>query len=421
MLVKESIIYILLITSLFLSLLYSDRHSLYFDATNGKRHQLSNKSLNLINSFTEDVFIDIYSPDIKLLNQVRDEIDIYEHNSNGKLIVSFHNRAPATGDVKNKHLNLTNLLVASYKGEQQYIDIQKNIIAEANFMKMLETLKLQQDNWVVFSLGNGERNPFSNNDKDIGFLMSLLQQQGIKVASFNLDELFELPSNTSVLIFAGPSIEMSDNSKNMVRRYVKNGGNLLWLVQTGQPRLFDFLNDIVPIRVDDNISVDKAHAKYGLPSPGLVLGNVNQGHDIYPGVDSSILFPWAHKLSSIGSLDDWLVRDIVASNKKDILAIEAKRGDQSISVFGSVDFISNGVIENYANINTAINIIRLQHMGQKPMIFASSENTNFVVSDNHDMIVKYLFQVIIPIMLLIPVIIRACRRLVIKRRFDLRR
>jgi hypothetical protein len=419
MLIKKNIIFISLLTFIFVSFLYLDRYKMHFDATSSKRHELSDRAVNLINRFVEPVTINVYTPDVKLLNQVKDELYIYQHTAEDKMKVSFHNRAPSTSEVKNNRLNLTNILVAEYKGEQQYIDIQKHVIAENNFIKMLETLNLQSDKWVVFSLGNGERNPFSNSDTDIGYLMSTLQQQGIKVASFNLDELATIPSNASLIVFSGPTERLSDKSASMVREYVQGGGSILWLSQTGSPQVFSFLNDMVPIRIDENISVDQRHAKYGLPSPGLVLGRINPNHDIYPGVDSLNLFPWAHKLSVIDGISDWSSSAILMSDKEDILAIEAKKGKQSVVVFGTVDFVSNGVIENYANANTIVNTIRWQHMQQKPLVVSSENQVSFVISNNHEMLLKYLFQLIIPIMLLIPIIIHALKHLMARRNINL--
>ncbi|MBT4962796.1 MAG: hypothetical protein HOI53_04880 [Francisellaceae bacterium] len=414
--IKKPLIYISILSTILSICLYYDRYALYFDATQNKTHVLSSKALSVLKDFDSPVLIDVYTPDIKLLNQVKDELSIYEHSSNNSLIISYNNNAPSIDIVKNPYLQSAHLLVASYNGHQQYLNIQKHIISESNFIKMLETLRLQNNNWIVFTSGNGERNPFSNDDKEVGLLMSQLQQQGLNVANFNLTDLSSIPTNTNLLVIAGASIELPDHSKNILRTFVQNKGSILWLVQPGKSETFNFLNDIIPIRVDDTISVDKEYQKYGLPSPGVVLGHTNEQHSTYTFASSLNLFPWAHKLSSIQNYDDWNISNIIQGNNSDILAIEASRGKQHIVVLGSVDFINNGVIENYSNLNTIMNIIRWQHMSQKPIILPSNNHTNFVISDLHAFMIEYVFRIIIPIILLSPVIFRGIKHIRRRRR-----
>src|ERR1700750_2570762 len=84
---------------------------------------------------------------------------------------------------------------------------------------------------LILSLeGHGERRLDGIANHDLGEFGRQLQQKGMKLNSVNLALAQEVPENAALLVIASPQTEVPAAEVEKIQRYLKAGGNLLWLI-----------------------------------------------------------------------------------------------------------------------------------------------------------------------------------------------
>lgn len=86
----------------------------------------------------------------------------------------------------------------------------------------------QETKTAYFVSGHGEASPSDS-------IVSLLNKSGVDSASVELYMTEEIPSDCDVLIFNGPTSDISDGEKTAVDNYIKSGGSVMILVSESTP------------------------------------------------------------------------------------------------------------------------------------------------------------------------------------------
>ncbi len=91
----------------------------------------------------------------------------------------------------------------------RYLDRSENIqtLSEQQLSNALLRLSRQQQRWIVFLTGHGERPPAGDTNHGLGIFTGELERKGLNVQTVNLAEA-EIPSNTNLLVLAGPRVEL---------------------------------------------------------------------------------------------------------------------------------------------------------------------------------------------------------------------
>ena len=86
---------------------------------------------------------------------------------------------------------------------------------------------------VVFLEGHGERNPLADESTGMSQLVANLQRNGFKIQPHNLVRTQSIPQNASFAVIAAPQQDLLPGEVDVLKKYVEQGGNLLWLQDPG--------------------------------------------------------------------------------------------------------------------------------------------------------------------------------------------
>jgi len=122
-------------------------------------------------------------------------------------------------------------LVVEY---QQRSEILKSV-DETQLTNALYRLFQEDEQWLVILSENATEKLIENSPLALQRMRHDLQRQAINIMTLNSDEFTTIPDNTTVVIQRSILPKLSSARLNMLRDYLQRGGNLLWLLEPGQP------------------------------------------------------------------------------------------------------------------------------------------------------------------------------------------
>ncbi len=119
----------------------------------------------------------------------------------------------------------TRELIIEYQGRHKKL----RVLDEESFGSTLLQLAYGKDNWIVFTTGHQERSPFDTSKSGYSAFAALLKKRNARIQTLDLRRVPAIPANTSVLVLAAPKTAFSAQEISLLLRYLRAGGNLLWL------------------------------------------------------------------------------------------------------------------------------------------------------------------------------------------------
>jgi len=226
------------------------------------------------------------------------------------------------------------------------------------------------DRFVVFSRGHGEPDPLGSANHDLGQLGQQLQSQGLAVQRANIGR-DGIPDNTAVLVIAGSRGEWLPGEMDRVRRYLADGGHLLWLVDPYGSALSPLAEDL-SLGLPEATVKDETGEMLGIEDPGMVLIFDYGDDSVTREMEAVTLFPHVTMVDASG-VDDWDRQPILSTSRdawladhdgqrlgsgrfhlgmlmtREVQEDEMAR-EQRVAVVGSTAFLSNAFIGNGANL-----------------------------------------------------------------------
>ena len=157
-----------------------------------------------------------------------------------------------------------------------------------------------QEKKLVFLGGHGERRADGEANHDYSLFSNYLSSKGIKIVNLNLTEQPAIPDDTAVLIIAGPQIDYLNGEVELIRSYLQQGGNLLWLHDPGSLYNLDKLAQDLHIRFVDGVIVDPTTQILGISDPSFALVARYNEHPITRDFALMTLYPRATGIQFIG-------------------------------------------------------------------------------------------------------------------------
>ena len=264
-------------------------------------------------------------------------------------------------------------------------------INEAVLGSAIQRLARSSERYVVFLTGDGERDPLGQHNFDLGDIGKQLQDKGFKVQSLSLAANPVIPQNTSVLVIAGPQVDMLPGMVNIVRDYVKRGGNLLWLADPGSLYGLEPLARDLGVRLGAGTIVDPESQLFGINDPQIILVPKYDGQSaitqdfttatLFPAVTTvdadkdsgwqadSFLQTLPRSWLETGKLEGSVKYDPSHGDRLGPLSIgvslsrapkaagkNGSTGEQRVVVTGDGDFLSNAYLGNGGNLTLGLNI-----------------------------------------------------------------
>ena len=363
----------------------SSKYSVQYDWTATGRHTLSQASRDLLAKMTDPIEVTSYARENQLLRDaIKKFVGKYQrHKSN--IVLRFVNPDAVPDEVRNLGITVDGEIVVRYQDRSEHVRSDK----EQVFTNALQRLARNQERWVAFVEGHGERRALGDANHDLGEWVKQLFNQGYRAQPINLSEIQAVPDNTSILVIAGPRIDYLPGEVEIILNYIKAGGNLLWLQDPGPLYALDPLTKELAIEFYDGAIIDN-NGQFD-PTIPLVTSSLYGQHPITEDFEFPTLFPLASAIKILDS-DVWKAKPIL--NTSNITwnetaklegAVEFNKGvdtqgpltiglslerdveqetdgeqvtkQQRIVVIGDGDFLSNTYLANAGNNELGTRII----------------------------------------------------------------
>lgn len=374
----------------------STRYVYRADWTYGHRNSLSPASVQLLRTLKDPLrFTAFVSDNQPLRDAIRRFVDKYRQVKPNTSL-SFVNPETNPQETRSQGITADGELVISYQGRTQKV----TQINEVNVSNAIEGIARAADRYVVFLSGDGERDPLGQHNFDLGDFGKQLQDKGFKIETLNLAATPTIPTNTAVLVIAGPQANLLPGVVNIIGGYVKRGGNLLWLGDPGPLYGLEPLAQGLGITFDKGTIVDPDSQLYGITNPSVILVAKYEPYNaitrdfntatLFAGataIETSATGGWQaqaflkslpHSWLATGKLQGEIKYDPKHGDKPGPLAIgvsltrevktaaddknkTSESGQNSVEqravVTGDGDFLSNAYLNNGGNLVLGLNIL----------------------------------------------------------------
>ncbi len=296
----------------------------------------------------------------------------------------FVNPDAVPDEIRRLGINVNGELVLRYDGRQEHVKSN----SEQEFVNALQRLLRDEERWLAFLDGHGERQPDGESNHDLAEWVAQLNYRGFKYRPLNLTETKVIPDNTSVLIIASPLVALLPGELIIVKDYLEQGGNLLWLLDPDEKSGMESIAENLGIRIEPGVVIDTAAQLLGINDPTIALttARLYGDHPITSGFDLTVFFPKVTAITAVAE-KGWHILPVLSSGNHTWLELGELQGEvdfdsekeqkgpltlglslerqtegirnnqQRVLVIGDGDFLSNTYVGNSGNMELGMRMV----------------------------------------------------------------
>lgn len=352
-----------------------------WDLTQGKRNTLTEASVEVLNQMPGPITITAYATAQDTEGDIRKTVQTFlspYQRAKKNLSLSFIDPREQPAKAEEAGVRLNGELVIEYQGRIEHL----TNLTEQELTNLLLRLARSAERLVMYLDGHGERKLDGRANHDLGDLGNQLAAKGFETGALNLAQVQDVPDNVSVLVIAGPRVDLLPGEANRIRRWLDKGGSLLWLIDQGSLRGLQPLADDLGLNLLGGTVVDPRAGGLNLPATFALTSGYGE-HPVTANTSITGVFPQARQIAaSEGSKwvftplvevaqGGWLETGSVSDNlafdrNRDVrgpivvaAALERNVGDrrQRIVVAGTGQFLANQYVGLLGNLDLGVNMI----------------------------------------------------------------
>ncbi len=360
------------VTAVLLAL--TQRLQLDWDWSESHRNRLSSESLAALEALQTPVEVQVFIEDYPVQRAaLRDLLEKYRRAS-PRFHYRFVDPRRNPEAVRKNGIVRTPTLMLQAGDRYQRVET----VDEQHLTTALARLGRQGTGWIGALTGHGEAKLHGQANFDLGDFGRLLEEQGYRVVAVDPTATGQIPENLDLLVLAAPSSPLADGEIQVLKRYLDDGGNLLWLAEG---RLSPPLAEALGLHFLPGVVVDAAAADLGIDRPTVAVARPAGEHPVTRNLAGPVLLPRSHALEAAptngwrpqvllrtgprswnetGALKGTIQRDPEAGEQQGPLAVAVtlERGAQRAVVAGDADFLSNSFLGNGANRDFGLALVR---------------------------------------------------------------
>ncbi len=424
------IVLVLLIASLLAWL--STRYTWHGDWTRTQRHTLSPASLDIMSQLTDPLTITVYASQQEELRDFISELLTPYQRANKLISVEMVNPLTVPTQVREQGIQTDGELLLQYQGRSEQI----RDWSEENVTNAIQRLLRGEYRLITFLTGHGERSPDQFANFDLTDWADHLRSRGFNVETHNISEQGELPKETGLLVLASPRVALLDGELTEIRRYLDDGGNLLWLVDPdshGEPAV---LQQYFGLTLESGLLIDPASQVFGINDPRMITVSDYTKHPLVADFPYITLFievlglsaeppeGWQQSPLLYSHAQSWLEQTpaqqppqfdsgvdvsgpiaIGLAFSRDYTAEladgSAQLLEQRVVVMGDGDFLANAYLGNSGNLDLGLRLVNwLVRDDQFLQIPARTVlDKTLTLTPTHSIVLGVLFLLVLPVSL----------------------
>lgn len=387
--IQNIIFYLLIIVVVVLLSQLSIKTDIRTDWTANNRHSLSETTTGFLKQIDQEIIIQVFiTPSHEYRITLEKLLLRYQEHSD-KLKVSYINPDFSPELVRQLNIQQQGEMVISQGEQQQHVfDLSEQSLTNA-----LIAVSRQQEQWLVFIEGHGERTPLHTANYNLSVWGEQLKQKGFKLQLLNLVEHSQIPVNAAAVIIASPEREWLAGEIDIIKNYIADGGNLLWLTEPENNQYLTNLSEQLGIEFVSGTVIDPNTEMLGISDPQFVLITDYANHPVGAATSGVTIFPQAVALENTIENPDWQYLPLLTTqsnvwsktNTVDhqidqtltfelgtdtagplnlgylLSRVTEEDGDndteQRIAIIGDGDFLSNTYIGNGSNLELGIGLM----------------------------------------------------------------
>lgn len=272
----------------------STRYVYEADWTANNRNSLSEPSVKLLETIEAPVSVTAYaSEDAALRASIREFVGRYQRVK-ADVRLDFVNPDTAPQKVRDLGITRDGTLVVSLGGATENVAD----LAEQSLTNALARLARQGERKLAFVTGHGERAPEGQANFDLGYFVDELKTKGFRVQTVNLAQQGRIPDDSHLLVIAGPEVNYLPGEVQIIRDYVRDGGNLLWLTEPEGLHGLEPLAEELGVSHLPGVVVDPTSQLFGIRDPAYALVVEYPDHPLTRGLAALTLFPESAALTA---------------------------------------------------------------------------------------------------------------------------
>lgn len=267
--VQNAIFYILFLVALGLLAFLSREFHVQSDWTYGNRNSLTEATRSLLENTEQPLKFVAYVPeDAMLQEQLRKLVTKYQRV---KPTIKLEFVNPDLDPVRAKQDGIQYAgQMAIHLGDRSEVVEQttESVIANA-----IQRMSRDAERLVVFLEGHDERDPLAETSNGLSQLLASLERSGFTVQPHHLVRTQSIPQNARFLVIAAPQKDLLPGEVDVLKNYVEQGGNLLWLQDPGGLHGLKPLADLLGLKISEGTVLDaneQLHAVLGVTHPAVV-------------------------------------------------------------------------------------------------------------------------------------------------------
>lgn len=290
----------------------STRYDYSADWTANRSNSLSEPSLKLLSTLKGPVSITAYLyPDPMLRRDITAYVERYQRHKTD-ITLSFVDPAKAPDKVRELGIAASGEVLIEYQGRREKL----RIISEPALSGALQRLAIAGESWVVFLSGHGERSTDGESQADYSLFAKELRDKGLKVQELNLASTPLIPDNASLVVVASPQSNLLAGEVQLLRSYIKKGGNLLWLADPGTLAGLQPLADDLDVSWLNGTLIYPDYQLLGTGHPAVALVMDYGESPITQDLDNITLFPAARALKPREDGGHWQIVPLLGTPER---------------------------------------------------------------------------------------------------------
>jgi len=395
-----------------------------WDITLNGRNSLSPGSIALLHELKEPVHVTAYTAAGSNIGKAALDFLMPYQRVKPNIKLSFIDPAEQPELTRQAGVQREGELIVQYGKRSEHL-MSYN---ESAFTNLLMRLARDKDRLVMYLDGHGERKLDGSANYDLGDFGVQLTSRGFRGAPLNLTLAQEVPSNVSVLVIAGPRIDLLPAEVEKLKQFVQRGGNLLWLVDPGSLHGLQPLVEQLGIALTPGTVIDPEAQQSNL-SATFAIGAAYARHPLFQNFDLRTVFPFAREVVALEGNHGWKATPLIQvaargwleTGKLDssvafdkgrdkpgpiTIAVALERQveskDQRVVVIGNSNFLANQYLGNAGNLDLGINLINWL-AGDDNLIAIQprpTQDAQIALSQNKKLLIVAGFLIVLPLALL---------------------